>query len=159
MIIERATTDDAAAILLLQRLAYQSEAVLYQDDTIPPLRETLDELRAIFVDHLVLKAVEDTTIVGAVRARVQQEAVLIGRLLVAPQRQGRGIGTQLLQAVERCYPQATRFELFTGHRSTRNLALYQRLGYHETRREAVHPGLTMVFLEKRRPSAGEMRAE
>lgn len=159
MIIERATTDDAAAILALQRLAYQSEAALYQDDTIPPLRETLDDLRAIFVDHLVLKAVEDTTIVGAVRARVEQEAVLIGRLLVVPERQGHGIGTQLLQAVERCYPQAARFELFTGHRSTRNLALYQRLGYQELRREVVHAGLTMVFLEKRRTSAQAMSAE
>lgn len=159
MMIEQATTDDAAAILALQRLAYQSEAALYEDDAIPPLRETLDELRAAIVDHLVLKAVEDTTIVGAVRAHVQQESVLIGRLLVAPERQGRGLGTQLVQAVERCYPQAVRFELFTGHRSTRNLALYRRLGYHEIRREVVHPGLTMVFLEKRRPSTGEVIVE
>ena len=149
MIIEPATAADAPAILALQRRAYQSEAALYQDDAIPPLRETLDELRAVFTDHLVLKAVDGATIVGAVRAREQPETVSIGRLIVAPERQGRGIGTQLLQAVERCYPHAARFELFTGDRSARNLALYQRLGYRETRRESVHAGLTFVFLEKR----------
>lgn len=150
MIIERATANDAAAIWTLQRLAYQSEAALYQDDMIPPLRETLDELRAAFVDHMLLKAVEDGAIVGAVRARTEQGTVAIGRLLVAPERQGRGIGTRLLQAVERSFPDAARFELFTGDRSVRNLALYQRLGYREFRREPVRVGLTMVFLEKRR---------
>jgi hypothetical protein len=35
--ISPAAVDDAEAILALQRLAYQSEAAIYDDFTIPPL--------------------------------------------------------------------------------------------------------------------------
>lgn len=149
MIIQQAAVADALALLTLQRQAYADEAALYPHQPIPPLTETLDELRAVFADHLVLKAVEDGTIVGAVRARVEHDTALIGRLIVDRERQGQGIGTQLMRAIERSYPDIARFELFTGDRSTRNLVLYQRLGYHELRRQQVHPGLTLVFLEKR----------
>ena len=41
MEITQATAEDAAAILALQRLAYQSEAEVYGDFSIPPLTQTL----------------------------------------------------------------------------------------------------------------------
>lgn len=43
-IITAASPADAAAILALQKLAYQSEARLYNDFSIPPLLQTLEEL-------------------------------------------------------------------------------------------------------------------
>ncbi len=46
MTITTATDADAQAILELQRLAYRSEAELHGDDTLPPLTETLDQIRA-----------------------------------------------------------------------------------------------------------------
>ena len=39
--IEEAKVADAAEILALQKLAYQSEAELYGDDAIPPVTQTL----------------------------------------------------------------------------------------------------------------------
>jgi hypothetical protein len=51
MHIEPATIQDADAILALQKLAYQSEAAIYADYTIPPLTQTLEELKAEFDDH------------------------------------------------------------------------------------------------------------
>jgi hypothetical protein len=44
MVIETASLEDAQAILELQRLACQSEAVLYQDFMIQPLTQSLEEL-------------------------------------------------------------------------------------------------------------------
>ena len=44
MQITPATLDDAQKILALQHLAYQTEAALYDDDTLPPLLDTLDDL-------------------------------------------------------------------------------------------------------------------
>ena len=44
MIIEQASAEDAAEILALQKLAYRSEAELYDDYTIPPLTQTLEEM-------------------------------------------------------------------------------------------------------------------
>jgi hypothetical protein len=41
MMITQAAAADAAEILALQKLAYQSEAAIYQDYSIPPLTQTL----------------------------------------------------------------------------------------------------------------------
>ena len=146
--IEHATIDDAAEILALQKLAYQSEAALWNDNTIPPLTQTLDSLRAQFANHVILKAVIDGELVGSVRACQQGGACFIGRLIVHPDRQGRGIGSQLMAALEAEFPASARFELFTGKTSARNLHLYQKLGYRPFKEEALNERVTIVYLEK-----------
>jgi ribosomal protein S18 acetylase RimI-like enzyme len=149
VIIERATIADAADILTLQKLAYRSEAAIYGDWTIPPLTQTLPEMEADLKQQVTLKAVADDRIVGSVRAYEKDGACYIGRLIVHPEHQNRGIGAQLLQQIEAAFPHVQRFELFTGHRSERNLYLYGKLGYVEFKREPVSDTLTIVFLEKR----------
>jgi len=139
---------DAAAILDLQRLAYQSEAALNNDYTIPPLTQTLAELEADFQRQVYLKATLDGTIVGAVRGYEQDGTCYIGRLIVHPACQNRGIGTELLRAIEAHFNTVRRYELFTGERSTRNLYLYQKLGYHIFDAEPLTAKVTIVYLEK-----------
>jgi ribosomal protein S18 acetylase RimI-like enzyme len=148
MLIEHATPQDAEAILALQYAAYQSEAALYDDPAIPPLTQTLAQLIAEFDDHIMLKATLDGLLVGSVRARLDAGTGYIGRLIVAPAHQGRGIGRRLMAAIETALAPATRFELFTGERSERNLALYHRLGYRRVRSERLSPRVTLVYLEK-----------
>jgi ribosomal protein S18 acetylase RimI-like enzyme len=149
MIVELATVDDAGEILALQKLAYRSEAAIYDDYSIPPLTQTLDEIRADFDRQTFLKIVVDGAIAGSVRAYLQDGTCYIGRLIVHPDRQNRGLGTRLLQAIEQHFDGAERYELFTGHKSERNLYLYQKLGYTPFSRKPQHAGLTIVFLEKR----------
>jgi GNAT superfamily N-acetyltransferase len=148
MIITQATAADAAEILDLQKLAYQSEAAIYQDYGIPPLTQTLAEIEAEMQNQLFLKAVAAGLIVGSVRAYLEQGTCCIGRLIVHPAYQNRGLGTKLMAEIGACFPDAQRYELFTGHRSARNLYLYQKLGYRPVRSERVSEKLTMVFLEK-----------
>jgi ribosomal protein S18 acetylase RimI-like enzyme len=155
-----ATVLDAPAILALQRLAFQSEASLYGDFSIPPLTQTLEELQAEFDRQTILKAVGNGMIVGSVRAQMQDTTTCaVGRLIVHPDRQGQGIGTRLMQEIEKYFPQSQRFELFTGHKSARNLRLYERLGYREFRRQAVSSNATLVFLEKENREMGAHAAE
>lgn len=151
MLIERATPQDAEAILRLQYAAYQREAALYDDPSIPPLTQTLDQLLAQFDDHIILKATVAGRLVGSVRARLDGGTGHIGRLIVEPASQGQGIGRQLMAAIEAALAPAMRFELFTGDRSERNLALYQRLGYAPVRTERLGPLVTLVYLEKEAP--------
>lgn len=136
------------AILALQKLAYQSEAAIYDDFSIPPLVESLDQLRGVFADHVVLKAVADGPIVGSVRAAAHAGTCHIGRLIVHPDWRRQGLGSQLVTAMERQFPQVERFELFTGHKSVGNIRLYEKLGYAIYKTVAVHERLQLVYLEK-----------
>lgn len=143
-----ATTADAEPILTLQKLAYASEARLYDDDTLPPLTQTLEQMRVDLERQVVLKAVIDDAIVGSVRAQTRDEVCHIGRLIVHPTLQGRGIGTRLMTAIEARFATAPRYELFTGERSARNLRLYERLGYRRQRVAALDAKTSVVFLDK-----------
>ncbi len=125
------TPDDAGEILTVQRAAFASEALIYGDPDMPPLTQTLDELRAELVENLGCVAVSGHRIVGAVRARRDGDLLLIGRLAIAPDQQGEGLGTLLLGAVEDRgrAAGATEAELFTGGLSEANQRLYEREGY------------------------------
>ena len=139
---------DAGELLTVQRAAYLSEARLHESFALPPLTETLDEIRAAIASVTVLKAVAGTRLVGAVRGRADGDTCHIGRLAVAPDLQGNGVGTALLRAIEERFPGVPRFELFTGGRSEPNLRLYRRFGYADLpRRPADHPDL--LYLVKR----------
>jgi GNAT superfamily N-acetyltransferase len=148
MIIGQASVKDAAEILALQKLAYRSEAEIYDDYTIPPLTQTLEEMRADIDTQLVLKASIEDRIIGSVRAKVQRGTCFVGRLIVHPDFQNRGIGRQLMKELERTVSQVTRFELFTGIRSERNIAFYQKLGYSPFKHEELTDRVALVFMEK-----------
>lgn len=146
--IERAALTDATQILALQKLAYESEARLYEDWTIPPLTQTLESLLAEIQNEIVLKALDGEVIVGSVRATVSDNVCQIGRLMVHPTHQGLGIGTALMRAIEAQFPAVSGFELFTGSRSEANIRLYVRLGYAVTGTRRVSERVTLVVLSK-----------
>jgi ribosomal protein S18 acetylase RimI-like enzyme len=143
-----ALLEDAPAILKLQRRAYQSEAQLYNDWSIAPLTQTLAELTAEFRSSVVLKAVSRHQLLGSVRGKNDSGVVHIGRLIVEPAAQRRGIGSKLLLAIELAFPGARSFELFTGSRSTGNIELYKRHGYRITHEKLLTPGVNLVFMLK-----------
>ncbi|GAB3165367.1 GNAT family N-acetyltransferase [Microbispora hainanensis] len=146
--IARALPADAGEILTLQRAAYVTEAQLYGDPFIAPLVESLDQVRTLIETAVVLKATDGGRVVGAVRGQMSGSTCLVGRLVVAPDRQGQGIGSALLAAMHEAVPMAAAFDLFTGHLSDGNLRLYRRLGYRETQRERVQDHLTLVHLRR-----------
>jgi ribosomal protein S18 acetylase RimI-like enzyme len=148
--IERATADAAAAILALQKKAYQSEASLYDDWSIPPLTQTVAEIKKELATMTFLTVYDDGQLVGSVRAARDDGTCKIGRLIVHPKFQRQGIGSCLLAAIEAAFPNVRRFELFTGSRSEGNIRLYQRLGYRIFRTDRLSPGIELVFLEKLR---------
>ena len=135
-------------ILQLQKLAYQSEAAIYNDYTIPPLMQSLEEMVSDIQKQTVLKVTIGGKIVGSVRGHVQDGTGYIGRLIVHPEFQSQGIGTRLMQAIEDHLSQTKRYELFTGHKSERNIRLYQKLGYRIFRTEPANDRLVMVYMEK-----------
>lgn len=145
--IEKAIETDLNEILNLQRLAYQSEAILLNNFSIPPLMQTLEEVQQEFAHGVFLKAVIDGQIIGSVRGYIQDGTLHIGKLIVHPEYRGKGIGTQLLQAIEDACPDC-RYELFTSAKSEKNIRLYERQGYCRFAEKQVNPELRFIYLEK-----------
>jgi GNAT superfamily N-acetyltransferase len=148
MEILRAEPADAPAILAIVHAAFGPVAAEYGAETLPPLEETLADLLDDFRTHVVLKAVEGGRIVGSVRGVLFRGTCEVGRLVVDPGFQGRGVGKALAAEIERCFADAERFELFTGHRSGPSLHIYAGLGYVPFRIEPVSDELQLVYLEK-----------
>lgn len=148
--ISRSGREDAKAILGLQKLAYQSEARLCNDFFIPPLVQSLENLETEYQTHVILRLVKDGVIIGSVRAYDENGTCHIGRLIVHPDHQNKGLGKQLMDRIETEFPGSTRFELFTGSKSGKNLAFYQKLGYHIFRYGKLNDAVELAFLEKSR---------
>lgn len=148
MIITKAQKEDLQEILDLQYLAYESEAKLLNNTKIPPLTQTLSQVNEEYNKGIILKAVnENNVIIGSVRAYCEKGTAYIGKLMVSPKFQGKGIGTKLLLEIENSFPKC-RYELFTSTKSMDNIKLYQRFGYKVFKEKDIAPTLRFVYLEK-----------
>ena len=148
IVIAPITESDAGEVLTLQRAAFVSEAQIYGSADMPPLTQTLAEVEAELRAGDGLTARIDGRLVGAIRFVEDDDGVLlIGRIAIAPDSQGEGIGRSLLEAAERS-SSAEVAELFTGSLSEANIRLYESVGYHEHERIPQGDGTDQVFLRK-----------
>ena len=149
--IEHAVADDIPEILALQKVAYRSEAEIYGDPSLPAMRQSLAELTGEFERMLFLKGMVNGKIVASVRGYDDgQGTAHILRLVVHPYFQGRGYAQRLVTTIEKAFPQCQRFEVFTGHRSERNLHLYGKLGYKRFKSAPFSPLVEWIYMEKQR---------
>lgn len=147
-IICKATYDDLQEILQLQYLAYQTEAALFGNKEIPPLKQTLDEVVEEFNSGIILKMInENNRIIGSVRANELDGTVYIGKLMIHPDYRRKGFASRLMTEIENHFPNK-RYELFTSTRSIDNIRLYTRLGYKIFDSKVIDNELEFVFMEK-----------
>jgi tRNA (guanine37-N1)-methyltransferase len=117
---------------------------------IPPLTDGIDATEASLVRNTVLVARLRGRLVGAVTGSAGDAGDwTIGRLIVAPDLQGRGIGGRLLAEAEAAAPpNRTVAKLITGAGSKRNLGFYLRRGYRVIDRDENATGAPIVIMEK-----------
>jgi ribosomal protein S18 acetylase RimI-like enzyme len=159
IIIREAVPADAPVILAIQQEAFVPASQRYKDLKLPPLLETVEDVQHDIQEHLVLVAEDrEGRLVGSVRGRVTGACVYVGRLVVDPPSQRRGIATRLMRELEGRFPDAESFELFTGGLNEPGMGLYLKLGYVETRRESQSELLEIVYLRKARPGGSVRRS-
>ncbi len=139
---------DAGELYALQLACWVQEMHDNPGVEIPALNETLDDLRAWLPDWTVLVLRREGRLVGAARARREGEAWDIGRVMVAPDLQGQGLGRFLLAEIEAAAPSdVPSYSLFTGRGSERNLRMYKRAGY--SLRGEIEPGVVLLTKPRR----------
>lgn len=151
--VRPAVPADAGEIYTLQRACWLQELEANPGVEIPALRESLDDVRRWLGEWTVMVAREPVSgrLVGAVRGRVDRHGEWdIGRIMVAPDVQGRGLGRALLELVEGLAPpEMTTYVLFTGAGSTDNLRMYKKAGFRLRPDRTAPPGA--VVLTKQAP--------
>lgn len=150
--ILKAGKEDLEKILQLQKECFKVEGQLYNDFNIPPLTETLEEIEKEYDNGvLYLKGVIDGVIVASVKGYSENDTAFIGKLIVDGCFQNRKFGQLLMAEIEHHLKDCSRYELFTGFKSEKNIHLYKKLGYREFKTETVRDTVKLVFLEKNRP--------
>ncbi|GGU67771.1 GNAT family N-acetyltransferase [Lentzea flava] len=136
-------SDDAVLheLWTVQRLAYAVEAEIIGFDGIPPLHESLDDLRAS--GETFLGIYDEEGLVGAVSYRLDGSTVDICRLVVHPRAHRRGIATRLLDALPGG-PQT----VSTGTKNEPALRLYRKRGFVEIGEREVAPGVSLTDLAR-----------
>lgn len=148
--IRPVTDEDAGELLTLRRAAFVAEAQLIGDVNIPPLTQTLDELREDLArpDVVTLGAWAGHRLVASIRVLSEGTKATLGRFAVAPDLQGHGIGTQLLNEIVTHLPDGTQeVWIFTSRDSLQNIAMYTRRGY-EYQHDQTAGDLTYAYLRK-----------
>ncbi|GAB3864329.1 hypothetical protein GCM10028801_33300 [Nocardioides maradonensis] len=147
--IVRATPADAAEILTLQRACWVQEALANDRLDIPALHESYDDVRAWLGEWDTYVVRRAGRLVGAARGRLEGRTWDIGRIMVAPDLQGTGLGRRLLEHIQEVAPAAaTSYQLFTGALSERNQRLYRKAGF-RLRRGAHAPDGAVVLTKRR----------
>jgi len=127
----------ASAVLSLQRAAYAVEAALVGDDRIPPLHEELPALQSSGLHWL--GGVEDDAVVAAVAWAQDDGVVDVHRLIVTPERHGRGLGRALMTAL--LAQTSGPVVVSTGRDNVPACRLYAGLGFTDVGEGEVVPGL------------------
>jgi GNAT superfamily N-acetyltransferase len=148
--VHRALVVDAPELLVLQRCCWVDEAIANDTLDVQALHETLDDVRA-WVEVWTTSCVRvGGRLVGAVRALQEGSSWEIGRLMVAPDLAGKGLGGWLLRFAEDQAPaDVESITLFTGVRSLRNIAMYEGAGFRRTLAPAP-PGAVRLVKDRAR---------
>ncbi len=147
--IRLAVASDAGELLTLQRACWLQEQQANPGVTIPALQEDLAAVQTWMQEWTTLVLRVGGRLVGAARGRREGQTWDVGRVMAAPDLQGRGLGRLLLAAIEAAAPEGvTGYVLFTGAGSERNIRMYQKAGYRLLGEDEHVPGA--VRLTKRR---------
>ena len=135
--VREARDDERAALLALRHQVFVSEQGVPLDLEIDEHDET--------ATHIV--AVDDGVLVGTCRVLQAGELAKFGRLVVARDARGRGIGAALLQEAER-HARAMGCDRMVLAAQTSAMGLYERAGYAARGGVFLDAGIEHVTMEK-----------
>jgi ribosomal protein S18 acetylase RimI-like enzyme len=149
MIIRLATPADVSAIERVVHDAYCG----YIPRMLRKPGPMLDDYPARVRNGVAWVCEVDGAVAGLVVLLDEPDHLLLENIAVDPARHGTGVGRALLQfadaeALRRGYSEV---RLYTHQSMIENIALYARIGYHETGRRE-HEGFRRVFFTKRLPT-------
>jgi hypothetical protein len=123
--IMTAQREDLQKILDLQKKSYKSEAELHNEYNIPPLTQTIESINEEFDNGwLFLNVIHNNDIIATGRGITKEDTTYIAKLALKKEFQNQKLGQMMLNEIENRLSKCSRYELFTGNKSERNLPVY-----------------------------------
>jgi GNAT superfamily N-acetyltransferase len=156
--IRLAEPSDLPAVSDLTRRAYEHYIPIIGGTPMPMIEDNAPRI----ADGQVWLMEDGATSVGLLILEEREDALMIYSVAVAPERQHSGLGQRLLSFAEHMARDRgfSTIALYTNAKMERNIGIYRRFGYVETRRRP-HPtraGFVIVDMEKSLGTAGNRRS-
>lgn len=133
----------AADVWRLQHMAYKIEAELIGYADIPPLRDTIESLRACKETFFGIRSDGDGELIAVIACEQDGTHATICRMMVHPQHHRQGYATKLMVAAERHYIHCETMSVSTGSANEPAVRLYLSRGFVPRREYEPIPGLTL----------------
>ncbi|PYZ93349.1 GNAT family N-acetyltransferase [Salipaludibacillus keqinensis] len=150
--LEKATVNDAQAILDIQVKAFLPLLNKYKDLETNPANEDIEKViqRIKHPNGGFYKIVADNKFVGAICVKWKIDCQFwISPMFILPAYQGEGIAQKAIHLIEELFPQATSWELATLLEEERNCHLYEKMGYIKTGvSKKLNDHTTLIFYKK-----------
>jgi len=149
--LHRATAGDAEAARALTCAAYAPWVPVIGREPLPMKADYERAVREHLIDLLYL----GDRLVALIELVREPDHLLVLNVAVAPEFQGRGLGSHLMRHAEDVARELgfAEMRLFTNKAFAPNIVLYQRLGYAIDREEPFGGGFTVYMSKRLRPSS------
>lgn len=147
--LKPAGTEDAGALLALQKQAFQALLEKYQDYGTNPAMEPLSVLERKLREREYYFILLDGRAVGYAGVKHAGDSLYITPIGLLPEYQGRGIGHKAMALLEGRYPENRRWGLGTILQEPGLCGFYESVGYRRTGEMTnIQPGMDEVGYEK-----------
>jgi ribosomal protein S18 acetylase RimI-like enzyme len=146
-VLRQAVPTDAVAITALTREAYAAYIPLIGREPLPMRVDYAVALQS----HVFWLLEQEQELVALLELQLEVDHLLIVNVAVKPAFQGLGLGKRLMLLADSEARRLERLELqlYTNERFTKNIAIYQGLGYMETHRQKPPESNTeTVYMKK-----------
>lgn len=155
--IERAVISDAGKLTEIMKTAFDEEARRWLpnqnilDYNIQPPGYSSVEMTKYMIEELIyFKIIYNSDIVGGIIVSITGKSFgRIDRIFLAPEHQGKKIGSKVIELMEEKFPAVRTWDLETSSRQVNNHHFYEKMGYRTTFKTADE----YCYIKRRESSA------
>lgn len=147
IIIEKAKVEDAISLIMVQNISFEEDFKKYGE--CPSYQESQENMIDMIKNAIVYKIIDRNQIIGDIIVRKKTDnSYYLRTISIIPFYQNLGIGTKIIEFIEKDNPNARIWYLITPCENDRNKHFYEKQGYKESKKIYHSESLTFIEYKK-----------